>query len=342
MQQSSSLDFKLVQRVCLLQQALDQALSSLDELQAQVQHKQWVEIQLADTEKYANVQQKAISHLKQQLEQYTAVQNRLLRVMGYRLNELIDKQQKEFDALSIQFQQSNIELQTYLQYIGWRQQSAYVSEDDPEAYRTALEAEVMVARSMVVHVSQHLNTAQEYLDSLKENLGSHHLDVGQIIKTIQGMMADLQAFRYPELEELLDSTAEEEPASSEVTAILDPEDVMDSVGEDQAEEDEVLYATLRRQSLRLLELESTLREHLEHETHLRQRCQTIAAERDHYKRELQKLRKTRAATDQQPKKSLSQPAVDEFSSSPQSAQRSHRRLKPSQPIKPLQVRDDIL
>jgi hypothetical protein len=34
--QETSLDFKLVQRICLLQQALDQAMDSLDDLQKRV------------------------------------------------------------------------------------------------------------------------------------------------------------------------------------------------------------------------------------------------------------------------------------------------------------------
>ena len=117
MQQSHSIDFKLVQRVCLLQQALDQALESLDELAAQLKDKHQVETQLASTEKYANVQQQAIAHLKHQLSQFTEIQNHLLGVIGFRINELIDQQQQGFDQLNIQFQQSHTELQRYLQYL---------------------------------------------------------------------------------------------------------------------------------------------------------------------------------------------------------------------------------
>lgn len=105
MHQSSSLDFKLVQRVCLLQQALDQALAALQDLRSQVQDKEWIETQLANTEKYANVQQQAIAQLKQHLSQFTEVQHRLLDVTAYRLNTLIDYQQAEFNRLRIQIQQ---------------------------------------------------------------------------------------------------------------------------------------------------------------------------------------------------------------------------------------------
>ncbi|MEL6763144.1 MAG: hypothetical protein AAFO87_05645, partial [Cyanobacteria bacterium J06607_6] len=61
-------------------------------MKTQVQDKHWIESQLASTEKYANVQQQAIAHLKQELAQFAHVQHDLLNVIGYRLNELIDQQ----------------------------------------------------------------------------------------------------------------------------------------------------------------------------------------------------------------------------------------------------------
>ncbi len=66
--QESSLDFKLVQRGCLLQQALDQARESIEDMQEQVENHQMLQAHLAQTEEYSNVQQKIIVNLKQQLE----------------------------------------------------------------------------------------------------------------------------------------------------------------------------------------------------------------------------------------------------------------------------------
>ena len=128
-------------------------------MKTQVQDKHWVESQLASTEKYANVQQQAIAHLKQELAQFANVQHDLLNVIGYRLNELIDQQQQTFNHLSIEFQQSHAELQTYLQYLGRQRPVSPTAEPDTQAYCLTLEAEVRVDRPMAVHLSQHLNMA---------------------------------------------------------------------------------------------------------------------------------------------------------------------------------------
>ena len=283
MQQSHSLDFKLVQRVCLLQQALDQALESLEDLAAQVQDKHWVETQLASTEKYANVQQQAITHLKQQLAQFTEIQDHLLGVMSFRLNELIDQQQQAFNHLNIQFQQSHTELQTYLQYLTQQQQTAPAFERGSEEHHLALEAEVMVARSMAVHLSQYLGQAKQHLNHLNDDLGNHHLNLGQIIKTIQSMIADLTKFDSAQATIQPQGVPAKEAADDSAggRSLLSPV-------ADEAPDATELAATVRRQNARIQELQAILTEHVHHETHLRQRYQELAAERDFYRRELQK------------------------------------------------------
>lgn len=335
MQQSNSLDFKLVQRVCLLQQALDQALESLEELAAQVQDKCWVETQLASTEKYANVQQQAITHLKQQLAQFAEIQDHLLGVMGFRLNELIGQQQQTFDQLNIQFQQSHTELQTYLQYLTHQQQTGETAERGSEAHYRTLEAEVMVARSMTVHLSQSLGLAKQHLDYLSANLGNHHLNFGHIIKTIQVMIADLASFdpstrTPPPLTEaggLSEDWAEGRSLPALATTV-DP--VLDI---------EALQADVRRQQVRIQELHAALTEQANHETHLRQRYQEVAAERDYYRRELQKIRQSRETS------AIAPPATEPMLQfdGPDSRQDTQpwfpmpQRSRPSQPIQPLQL-----
>lgn len=340
MHQSSSLDFKLVQRVCLLQQALDQALNSLDELKAQVKDKQWVETQLASTEKYANVQQQAIAHLKQQLTQFAEVQNRLMSVMGYRLNELIDEQQQEFNHLNIHFQQSHSELQSYLQYLGRQRQVSQTAEPDSEEYRLALEAEVVVARSMAVHLSQYLGLAKQHLDNLKAELSNQHLNLGHIIKTIQSMIADLEHF----------DNAKVTPPSSQSAFRQSNEEGLPCLTRvdftaTEVPDVEVLQATVRRQGLRIHELEHMLIEQVAHGTQVRQRYQAIAAERDYYKRELEKLRhaaNTSAPTiaDHATVDSPSEPPLETLPKQPPLPRRYRGRSQPSQPIQPLKLPDE--
>lgn len=59
-------------RIHQLEQALDQALSYVEDLRQQVQDQQRLEEQLATTEEYANVQQQAIVRLKQRLAEQAA------------------------------------------------------------------------------------------------------------------------------------------------------------------------------------------------------------------------------------------------------------------------------
>ncbi|MEM9118902.1 MAG: hypothetical protein AAGD09_13610 [Cyanobacteria bacterium P01_F01_bin.56] len=339
MQQSNSLDFKLVQRVCLLQQALDQALETLDELTAQVQDKYLVETQLASTEKYANVQQQAIKHLKQQLTQFTEIQDHLLGAMGFQLHEVIDQQQQVLDQLNIQFQQGHTELQTYLRYLTQQQQTKPSPQRGSEEHYLALEAEVMVARSMAVHLSQYLAAAKQHLEHLNTDLSNHQINFEYIIKTIRAMIADLSSFDQkpaklrPQLSEAAQLKAEVMQERShtelEVTVAAAASDV------------DALQTNVRRQQLRIEELQTALTKQMQHETHLRQRYQAVAAERDYYRHELQKLQQTKAP------QVIRQPSVKEMimqpdsqlaeTDSPLPAPRLSQRSQPSQPIQPLRL-----
>lgn len=60
---------KQTERIHHLEQALDQSLISLEELRFQLVNQEFLENQLASTEEIANIQQRAITQLKQQLAQ---------------------------------------------------------------------------------------------------------------------------------------------------------------------------------------------------------------------------------------------------------------------------------
>lgn len=69
--QAQQLTHHHVKRVTHLEQALDQAMTCLEELRQQLQEQEMLEAQLAVTEEFANVQQQAIVRLKYQLSQET-------------------------------------------------------------------------------------------------------------------------------------------------------------------------------------------------------------------------------------------------------------------------------
>lgn len=270
MHQSSSLDFKLVQRICLLQQALDQALDSLEEMRSQIQDQQWIETQLANTEKYANIQQRGIAQLKQNLAQFTDVQNHLLGVMAYRLNALMDQQQREFGRLRMQIHQGEIEVQTYLQYLGSHCNTGNISRAVSQEDYLTLKTEVMMARAMAVSLSRHLGQTHQQLGNLTSNLDNHHLNLEHMVKAIQGMVNDLNA---------LESEGEES------SVILKNE--LSAEAADSGSEANILQDTLHEQAQYIQELEAMLMDQFSQQAQLRHSYQALAAQRDHYKHQLQ-------------------------------------------------------
>ncbi len=338
MHQSSSLDFKLVQRVCLLQQALDQALDALQELRSQVQDKEWIEAQLANTEKYANVQQQAIAQLKQHLSQFTDVQQRLLDVTTYRLNTLIDHQQAEFNRLRIQIQQGQIELQSYLQYLGGHCSSENTSPD----YYLALEAEVMMARTMAVSLSRQVNMAKQHLDNLTSELSNHHLNLNHIMKTLQAMSADLETFEATADVSSAISTIAVNSATVDSTTLngsvtINPEPPTTDLLDADTEDISVLQDSLRRKEQRIQELEALLMEQFGQRTQLKQRCQALAVEKDYFKRELETLKNAQAAIAPQSEA----PAADSETQGYADPTPYYRlRSQPHPPIQPLRFQGE--
>jgi hypothetical protein len=91
-----------INRIRALEQALDQSLASLDELQLQIVDQHFLERQLASTEEYANVQEQAIYQLRLQFEQQKAELEAQIQQTQERLRaaeSLADAQQLELDQL---------------------------------------------------------------------------------------------------------------------------------------------------------------------------------------------------------------------------------------------------
>jgi predicted RNase H-like nuclease (RuvC/YqgF family) len=89
-------------RIRALEQALDQSLASLDELQLQIVDQHFLERQLASTEEYANVQEQAIYQLRLQFEQQKTELEAQIQQTQDRLRaaeSLADAQQLELDQL---------------------------------------------------------------------------------------------------------------------------------------------------------------------------------------------------------------------------------------------------
>ena len=265
MLQEPSLDFKLVQRVCLLQQALDQALESLDELKQRVEHHQMLESHLAQTEEYSNVQQKIITNLKQQLEEKSERQNRVLQQLLFEVQSMTEQQQLELERLRIRIQQSQAEVQDYLVRLKNHYQatpSQFPLDPDLD-----LASEVMIVRALTVSVSSQLQAAHQHIRELDTTLTRHQVHLAQ-----------MQAYLDP----------------SEATALPEAVPSLEPQNHQVLEDPVALVAIIRTQQQKLDDLSSELSSQFQQQARLKYRCQELAAERDYYRQQMRQLQQANA------------------------------------------------
>ncbi|MBE9137185.1 hypothetical protein IQ254_08200 [Nodosilinea sp. LEGE 07088] len=254
--QDSSLDFKLVQRVCLLQQALDQAKISIEDMQEQLANHDMLQAHLAQTEEYSNVQQKIILNLKQQLAAKDQWQHDVLNQLLTGVRGLVADQHLELERLRVRVHQSQAEVQDYLIRIKNHYQSLAVGRH--QAHELDLNSEVMIARSLTVSLSSQLQAARQHIQHLDTTLSSHQVTLARMQSYLQGDgQGPSEAGDLPSL-----------PAAN--APALDDDPV-------------ALKATIEAQRQKIAELSAELGQQFQQQTSLKHRCQQIAAERDNIK-----------------------------------------------------------
>jgi chromosome segregation ATPase len=257
-----SINFKLVERVCDLQRALDQALLSLQELQEQEQDWQFLEAQLAKTESFANVQQQAIAQLQLQLV-HDQQQRQVLQELTL---TLLMQQQVVLERLRINLQQSQAEVHAYLSRL------AQLHSLAPEASQHAslLESEVFVARSLAVSLGVQLEASCQQLEALDFTIERYHSQVAAVER-----LSDV-AEAVPELVSVLKASGKNSNHRDS------PDDDQGSLVAPQAQ-------TTDAKQTRIEALEAALAEQFQIQTRLKHRCQELGAERDRYQQQLQAM-----------------------------------------------------
>ncbi len=250
--QESSLDFKLVQRVCLLQRALDQARTSLEDMQEQVANHDMLQAHLVQTEAYANVQQKIILNLQQQLGAKDQWQSDVLDQIVVGVQALVADQQLELERLRSRIHQGQSEVQDYLV----RLKNSYQNLALGRAATTELDlnTEVMIARSLTVSLSSQLQAAQQHIQHLDTTLTRH-----------QVTLARMQAY--------VSSGGLGGPLPGETLALA-------PAAPDLEDDPIALKAIVEAQRQKIAELSTELGQQFHQQTSLKYRCQEIAAERD--------------------------------------------------------------
>jgi predicted nucleic acid-binding Zn-ribbon protein len=254
--QESSLDFKLVQRVCLLQQALDQAKESLEDMQEQVANHDMLQAHLVQTEEYSNVQQKIILNLKQQLDAKDQWQHQVLDQLVEGVKGLVTDQQMELERLRSRIHQGQAEVQDYLVRLKNYYQSLALGH--PPAQDLDLNSEVMIARSLTVSLSSQLQAAQQHIQHLDTTLTRHQVTLARMQAYVSNGTGGTGG-PIPE---------EQRPLALAPTAPALEDDPV------------ALKAIIEAQRQKITELSAELGQQFHQQTSLKYRCQEIAAERD--------------------------------------------------------------
>ncbi|MBD1915143.1 MULTISPECIES: hypothetical protein [Cyanophyceae] len=254
--QESSLDFKLVQRVCLLQQALDQARETIEDMQEQVENHQMLQAHLSQTEEYSNVQQKIIVNLKQQLEAKDEWQAQVFEQLLVNVKGLVVDQQIDLERLRSRIYQGQAEVQDYLVRLKNYYQSLAMGR--VTAQDLDLNSEVMIARSLTVSLSSQLQAAQQHVQHLDNTLTRHQVTLARMQAYVNG-----------------GSQSMGEPGEASSAPLALP------TGAQELDNDPIaLKAIIEAQRQKIDELNNQLGQQFHQQTSLKYRYQEIAAERD--------------------------------------------------------------
>ncbi|MBD2231206.1 hypothetical protein [Phormidium tenue] len=263
--QESSLDFKLVQRVCLLQQALDQARETIEDMQEQVENHQMLQAHLSQTEEYSNVQQKIIVNLKQQLDAKDEWQAQVFEQLLVGVKGLVVDQQLELERLRSRIHQGQAEVQDYLVRLKNYYQSLAMGR--VTAQDLDLNSEVMIARSLTVSLSSQLQAAQQHVQHLDNTLTRHQVTLARMQAYVNG-----------------GSQTMGEPVESSSAPLALP-----TAAQELDDDPIALKAIVEAQRQKIAELSSQLGQQFHQQTSLKYRCQEIAAERDGLKQRVAAL-----------------------------------------------------
>ncbi|ASC71785.1 hypothetical protein XM38_027390 [Halomicronema hongdechloris C2206] len=281
MSHDGSLDFKLVQRICLLQRALDQALDALDDLQQRVEEHQLLESQLVKTERYANVQQQIIVTLKQQLADKTSWQQQVLWNLVLGIATAVQQQQRQIQQLRRRLQQSQIEVQTYLGRLTNQCQDGQLESLAGDAAQSR--SELMIVRSLTVTLGGQLQQAYGHVQQLEACLSQHRLRLLRLQVALEDGVPSAKAMAATEAEE-----SAPPPSTPDALAA-------DSQALEPCHQAETLFQALQITQQQLSDLETELAEQFQQQSQLKYRYQAVAAERDQYKQENDALRRENVA-----------------------------------------------
>ncbi len=177
-------------RIQHLEQALDQAMVCLEDLRSQIQNQQFLEMQLANTEDYASVQQQAIVRLKQQLsEQQQALDAQILETQQrdqaiqellITIEQMTQAQHREVERLRSRLVQDQQEVATHRSKLGKHLHDLQSALESRQQRVSELEAESLNARTLSARLQSQLELAQQQIKELSTRLSHHRSHLEQL------------------------------------------------------------------------------------------------------------------------------------------------------------------
>jgi hypothetical protein len=274
-----------VDRIFNLEQALDQSLELLNGLRQQLVDQDFLEQQLASTEEISNVQQQAITRLKQQLSQQQAVleaqllesqlRDQALQDLLTTLETLIQTQQGELEGLRQQLGHDRASTQSRQSHL----------EQQIVELRAALEMQQSgSAPSLALSLETWLDESFRSVQALLEQSGAHQ-------PACQELHASLQQLRIALQEQRLEAPRLVAAQAPEVSLPASPPD-QDEIGAHWAQDLAVAQGKIE-------ELETQIAKQLTTEARFQHACQELEAERDRQQLRLTELERQTADMQEQ-------------------------------------------
>lgn len=184
--EARALEEERLARIHHLEQALDQSLASLAELQSKLKEQGLLEAQLAATEKFACVQQQAIARLKlrikhqqqaiESLSANLAIQDTLDDAATPKMEQL----ELSFTAPALAHESAAVPAEATIPTLEAQIQSLQAALADNQHRITELEFEAQRAQELANRLQGHLETAQQQVQDLSVALGTYEARIAQL------------------------------------------------------------------------------------------------------------------------------------------------------------------
>ena len=200
---AQTLDQDRLSRIHHLEQALDQAMTSLEEQRLKLQDQAVLEGQLAATEEFSSVQQQVIARFKLQLaEQQQALEAQILETQqrDQAIQELLatietmtQAQQQEVEKLRLRLSQDQQDAQTSRSRVDKQIQDLQAALESRQQRVSALESETLSARTLTASLQGQLETSQQQIKELSTSLRQYRSSLAQLEAQIEQTHMALEA-----------------------------------------------------------------------------------------------------------------------------------------------------